>query len=400
MIKMTQHKWLVLAVSLCLGERSSFGADNWLQKLVNNLPAVKEARQNCDAYSQKINFSSDRVNQLCDQIDKNRDDSAIANNGDLTHEQAVAIRQQSLAAYWNTQKNINTLVPIAQQYRDATVQYAASHPGDKKAQADAQEALNAYTKLVKMGNNNGDRISHATDNLRGQDPGTNYPDAPNKIEPAKVPSATDTGGNTSNQPKDDTQVPSTDSLQNDLNSSYTTEKNIDKLLPLAQQYRDITAKNAQMNPDDPVAQANAENAQHDLDKLDAWQKRNGNRITSDLVQKYPPEEKKSGDDAQDHSTGPSGSGEDIINDLLGPFSLGGVVMASDQGDASTQKFIDSISGNNGAGGDTSNQSKDNARDHAKDAARDAASSARDAASAARDSARPATDGMRNCPDGH
>src|SRR4030088_591648 len=121
MVKMTQYKWLVAAVCFCLGEATSFGDNNSLQDFINNLPVVKEAKQNCDAYSKNINISTAEVNKLCDQIDKNRDDSAPPETG-TTQKQAVAMQQGALAARWNTQKNINILLPQAQQLRDKTVQ--------------------------------------------------------------------------------------------------------------------------------------------------------------------------------------------------------------------------------------------------------------------------------------
>jgi hypothetical protein len=73
-------------------------------------------------------------------------------------------------------------------------------------------------------------------------------------------------------------------------------------------------------------------------------------------------------------------------------------MASDQGPEATQKFIDAVSGNNGAGGDTSNQVKDGAWEHAKEAAKDAASAARDSVRSAAEGMRPTHDA--NCADGH
>jgi len=73
------------------------------------------------------------------------------------------------------------------------------------------------------------------------------------------------------------------------------------------------------------------------------------------------------------------------------------VMASDQGQESTEKFIEAVSGNNkGAGGETSNQ-PNNARDQARDGAWEAAKAA---ASDVRGSVRSTIDGMKNCPDGH
>jgi hypothetical protein len=73
------------------------------------------------------------------------------------------------------------------------------------------------------------------------------------------------------------------------------------------------------------------------------------------------------------------------------------VMASDQGEKATEKFIETVSGNNkGAGGETSNQ-PNNARDQARDGAWEAAKAA---ASDVRGSVRSTIDGMKNCPDGH
>ena len=70
------------------------------------------------------------------------------------------------------------------------------------------------------------------------------------------------------------------------------------------------------------------------------------------------------------------------------------VMASDQGDKATQNFIDTLFGDNGAGGAITNAAKaavSDVRDHAKEAAKDAASDARDGVRSA------TTDGIKdNC----
>jgi hypothetical protein len=309
---MTQHKWLVMAICFCLGESTSFGGDSalqkWIKNMVNNDPRVKAAQTNANAYSKLINYSNDEVNKLVEQDAKNLDGSVPANNGDLTKEQAVAIHQQHLAALWKTQTNINTLISISQQCRDAALQDAVAHTGDsfddRKARADAQGLINDYNNLVKWANNNGTRIRNATNDLRDKDTdsGTNYPDAPNEIDRAPLPAL----------PKD------------------------------------------------------------------------------------------SGADAGDHpwkdpSLKPAADAQDVIADLFGEGAgFGPGTTSVDQGDKNTQKFIDTLSGNNnGAGGDTSNQ-PNNGRDNAIDAGRDAAAAARDAATAARS----ATDGMRptdNCP---
>jgi hypothetical protein len=426
MTKMAQPKWIVITVCLCFGARASFGQ-----------------LENADAYDQRIREENLAVAKIVKQIDQNRDGSVVVNNGDLTHGDAVAAQKQFLGASWNSQNQINQLLPQIQRTRDDTLKYAASHPGDKKAQANAQEALKVYTNVVKMGNDNGDRIYHATENLHVQDPGTKYPDPPNKIEPAKFavqkdskgdtstqtnpdkprpsdlelqqlkdgnkpPTPSDTGSDTSNPPKDNSKVPDADSLRNDLQTSQNTKANLDKLIDLSQKYVDQTAQNAKDDPNDPVAQANAENAQADLDKLQAWRGKINDQMTKDLNQLHPPDDKKSADNAKDPPPPDSPDAGEVIYNLFGgpplTFGMGGVVMASDQGDESTQKFIDTINGNNaadgGAGSDTTNQSKDNARDHAKDVARDAANTARDAANTARDGVRGAAGGMRGCPDGH
>jgi hypothetical protein len=199
MIRMTQHKWLLVAVCLCLGGPTSFAGDSaiqkWIQNMVKDDPRYKEAKTNCDAYSKLINYSNDEVNKLAEQDAKNLDDSGAANaEANATDKaQAIAIRQQHLAALWKTQTNINTLLSIAQQSRDAALLYAIAHPGDsfdaRKAKADAEGLTNDYNNLVKWANNNADRIWRNTDNLRGQDTdsGTDYPDAPNKIERAPLP---------------------------------------------------------------------------------------------------------------------------------------------------------------------------------------------------------------------
>jgi hypothetical protein len=69
-------------------------------------------------------------------------------------------------------------------------------------------------------------------------------------------------------------------------------------------------------------------------------------------------------------------------------------MAPDQGKKATWEFIDNVTGNNGAGSDTSsNNGRDNARDGAWEAAKAAASDVRG-------SVKSTIDGMRNCKDGH
>jgi hypothetical protein len=420
MIKMTQPKWIVIAVCLCFGARTSFGQ-----------------LKNADAYDQRIREENLAVAKIGKEIEQGRDGSAVGNNGDLTHGDAVVAQQQFLAASWNRQNQINQLLQKIEQTRNTTVQTAASHPGDKKAQANAQAALNNYNTLIKMGNTNGDRIYRATENLRGQDPGTTYKDPPNKIEPAKLvvqkdtggntsnppkvpaampsdlelkglkdgnkpPGPSDTGGDTPNPPKDDAQVPDENKLRADLQASQKTKDNIDKLITLAQGYKDANDQKATDNPDDSWSKgANAQNA---LDQLQAWRDRINNRITDDLNQLHPDNKKSADSPAPD-----SPDAGEVIHNLFGgpglaPFEMGGVVMASDQGDASTQKFIDGITVNNGAG-DTSNQSKNNVGDHSRDIARDAN---RDAIDGARDSARDAAssavrDGVRssrdNCPKG-
>jgi hypothetical protein len=341
------------------------------------------------------------------------DKEAKLNSGDLTPEKAVEIQKQNFDARLAMQNKINDTLQKIQEKRDTASQYIASHPGDTRAVDAAKQLANAYNQVAEMGNQNSDKMYLGRAFLENQKV-QNLPPVPNHIDKLPIPSAMPSGLemqqlNDANKPPvtSDADKPlGPPTLQEDLNASYKTEDGLNKLIPLAQRYAALTAKNAQANPDDPVLQADAENAQADVDKLLAMQKNNNSRITSDLGQKYPPEETKPDAQSETKSDAKSGdhtpdypTGNDPIADLM---SLGGsvVAMSSDQGDESTQKFIDSINGDSGnkvASGDSTGQVRDVARDNAKDAARDAA---RDAASAVRDSARPSTDGMRNCPPGH
>lgn len=420
MTKLTQYKWLVVAICFLLGKPGSFGAESALQQWINNLPVVKEAKQNSEAYSQKINMSSEEVNKIGEQMDKNLDGAAAAAQSQgISPEQARADLQKALAVRWNTQKNVNILLPQAQAYRDGALKQAYAQ--DKKdltawqnAWDDAKKAEDAYKKLLTMANNNADKIYWATKNLNGNDPGTKHPDAPNKTDYAKPPDpppkppvvknsnppdSTDTGDDSSTPPTDPAKV------RGDLQDSQHTKENIDKLIALAQGYKDANDKKARENPDDPWAAGAVADAQKAIDDLEAWRKKINDRMTDDLNQLHPPDDKKSADNAQNHASGSDDDdgGGDIVDALLGPSPFGPYDpfrMAIDQGAGSTGDFIDAISpgnndspnsssGDNRSASNTSKQLKDNTRDAVKDGVRDAATSN------VRDSSRSAA-----CPDGH
>jgi hypothetical protein len=334
--------------------------------------------------------------------DAMRDLEKKTSSGDLTEGDGVAVQKQNFDARLAMQNKINETLQQIQQKRDATSQYIASHPGDTKAIDAAKQLASAYNQVAEMGNRNSDKIAlgktflenHAVQNL---------PPAPNHVDKIRIPAAMPSElevqqANNGNKPPDTTEPPKPNNLQDDLNNSYNTEKNIDTLMPLAQKWAQKAADNAAANPDDPVAKATAENAQADLDKLKAMQKNNGSRITNDLEQKYPADDSKPADHAQNNPPSGDGDGGQVVSNLFGPVGTGGG-MASDQSDDSTNKFVNGAEGNNGSGvKSVSNDTRDVARDNAKDIAREAT---RDAANTAREHARPSTDSMRpGCADGH
>ena len=342
------------------------------------------------------------INDAMKDLDKK------GSSGDLTEGDGVAVQKQNFDARLAMQNKVNETLQLIQQKRDEASQYIASHPGDTKAIDAAKQLASAYNQVAEMGNRNSDKIAlgktflenHAVQNL---------PPTPNHVDKIRIPAAMPSElevqqANNGNKPPDTTEPPKPNNLQDDLNNSYNTEKNIDTLMPLAQKWAQKAADNAKANPDDPVAQANAENAQNDLNKLIAMKNNNGNRITNDLEKKYPADDSNPAPTDQNKPAGHAQNdtpdyptGQNPIADLMGPLS-GGVVMATNQGDANTQQFIDEINGNHSGDGKVSNQTKDVARDNAKDIARDAT---RDAANTAREHARPSTDSMRpGCTDGH
>jgi len=340
------------------------------------------------------NRSVNDVNDAMRDVDKK------AGSGELD---GVAVQKQTYDGRLATQKTIEGRLQEIQKKRDVVSQYIAAHPGDPQAIAIAKQLDTLYNAFADFGNKNSDKIALGRAFLEKQKV-QDLPPVPNHIDKLPIPSAMPSGlemqqqndGNKPPVPSDADKPLGPPTLQEDLNASYKTEDNLNKLIPLAQRYAALTAQNAKDNPADPVLQADAENAQADLDKLLAMQQNNSTRITSDLEQKYPADDKKSASDAQNRPTSGVGDAINVIESLIDPpFGMwGGIVMASDQGDASTQQFIDAAIASNTVGV-TVTQGQDTARDHARDSARDAADSARDAASAAgRDSARGSID---NCP---
>jgi hypothetical protein len=339
------------------------------------------------------NRSVNDVNDAMRDLDKN------AGSGDLD---GVAVQKQTYDGRVATQKTIDGTLQEIQKRRDVVSQYIAAHPGDPQAIAIAKQLATLHNAFADFGNKNSDKIYLGTQFLQNHGV-QNLPPVPNHVDKLPIPAAMPSGlemqqQNDANKPPvtSDADKPlGPPTLRQDLDASYKTEDNLNKLIPLAQQYAALAAKNAQANPNDPVHRADAENAKGDLKNspttLDA---------INDGAQKYTDGTKsdaKSGDHASDFP-----AGNDPIADMLHMAGGAVVAMSSDQGQDSTQQFMNAISGNDGAGGgDTSNSSKANGREAARDAAKDAASAARDAASgAAREGAHAAADNMRNCPDGH
>ncbi len=352
-------------------------------------------------------------------------------NGDLTATDGIAVQKQSIDARRTMQNTINDTLQKIQAKHDAASQYIASHPGDMKAVDAAQQLAKAYNQVAELNNQNGQKIYEGNQFLEKNN-FKDLPPPPNNVDKIPIPAAmpsqlevqkTSNGnkppgtteppkpGNESNGNIDAQNVSSKDPLQRDIDASYNTRDNLDALIQLALLNRVAAANNAASHPggegslDDLAAQADAQAAANDLQKLIDWHDRIQNRIWSDLDQKYPPtpDDKKSAGDAQnppkpeDKKSANDEPGYpmtgDPIADLLNAAG-GTIVVSSDQSDESTQKFIDSVTAGNEPGV-TVGQSQDTARDHARDSARDSADSARDAATTtARDNARGSID---HCP---